>query len=1120
MAAETDFILRNLSIAGESDPGQLTNFAPVFRWEYSRPAEDYLLKLRLFCVGEPADSLIWESGIMTTTDSSFQFSGLGVFEKGRSYRFYAAAKHPELGWSDSARIEFTINTPPIAPRAVFRTDTVFLEKIMQFPIAPAEDAQIAANSLLYQVRIIRDPDGRQIELDTTFRSLMEPSGFTTDLKLADNRRYFLTTRAYDGVEYSAWSAPAGFIANRINEPPRRFRLKAPADGTTVRLTPLLSWETTDDPDDGFGTGLNEYVLEIATDPYFRNIKISRSLPKNLAEWDFRECNNHVRYFWRVTARDMAGLETICDRVYNFVTDLGNRPPAAPYSPAPVREKIVRPTDYLEWTLGEDPDSDRDFSCEIVIRDKLNPEKLFTIILPDTLLKQAQAGAIAGLSRGYDGRVRWCLNRIANSKFLSDDRVYEWQVRVTDGWGGSAESNWTESAFRFDDGINQPPLPPVRGFSPDKEIVNTHTPELKWEAAVDPDIADRLRYEIVLSRESGFGGRTYISEESAYNRSAVKIRTPLLENRQYFWRVRSIDLSDTKSAWSKTCSFWVNSINEAPDRPVQIVSPQNLEELTPQTVVWWLPANDPDPCDQLTYQIEFSTTPIFINPVLTYRIPQPLSSRQADTQPSIRPDALGINLYAIPQIGLLKDNALYYCRVLAVDRAGLIGISASQPIRVAFNLKNDPPHAVAGGFIPTNGVIVKTLRPEIRWDASRDPDFGDYQPQLTYQIELSANSQFIENETEVFETSAGQTALTIPHNLAENERFFYRVRARDQHGSYSLWSPINSFITNAANEAPYPVTAGFLPKDSMVVETTEPLISWLPAEDPDPDQNERDLFYRIRYYYIADNKKKISQLATKVGVTSVHLPELKEDQYYYYQIAAIDPDGKSSEWSQTICFGVNAYNQPPLYFQLLAPYFGQDSVAMNAGFFWKTTYDKDPGSRLIYTLHYATDSLFYLNNREIVFEQPATDTIMSYFPPEQLSYATRYFWKVVATDEAGNQKWASGTDSRPFVFNTIGLRHAPVSDIENFALHQNYPNPFNSETLIRYDVPVYGPVDITIYDLIGMKIVTLVNGNHSAGSHQIFWNGTDQSGSLVANGVYICRLTARGFSTHIKVVFLR
>jgi hypothetical protein len=132
-------------------------------------------------------------------------------------------------------------------------------------------------------------------------------------------------------------------------------------------------------------------------------------------------------------------------------------------------------------LGEDPDSDRDFSCEIVIRDKLNQRNYSQYISPGHAAEASSGRTIAGLSRGYDGRVRWCLNRIANSKFLSDDRVYEWQVRVTDGWGGSAESNWTESAFRFDDGINQPPLPPVRGFSPDKEIVNTHTPELKWEA---------------------------------------------------------------------------------------------------------------------------------------------------------------------------------------------------------------------------------------------------------------------------------------------------------------------------------------------------------------------------------------------------------------------------------------------------------------------------------------------------------------------------------------------------------------------------------------------------------------------------------------------------------------
>jgi len=485
-----------------------------------------------------------------------------------------------------------------------------------------------------------------------------------------------------------------------------------------------------------------------------------------------------------------------------------------------------------------------------------------------------------------------------------------------------------------------------------------------------------------------------------------------------------------------------------------------------------------------------------------------------------PEALGVSLYSIPQLGLLKDNTLYYYHILAFDRSGLTGNSASQAIRVAFNLKNDPPLAVTKGFAPTNGVIVKTLRPEIRWEASRDPDFSDYQPNLTYQIEVCTSSQFPEEESRLYDTPAGQTSLTIPEDLTENERWFYRIRACDQHGSYSLWSPINSFITNATSEAPYPVTTGFLPKDSMVVETARPLISWLPSGDPDPDQTERDLYYQVRYYYEVNDKKKMSQATSKTGLTSVHLPELKEDQYYYYQIAAVDPDGKRSEWSPLICFGVNAIDQAPAYFQMLSPYFGQDSVTMNAGFLWHIAHDNDPGSRLRYTLYYATDSLFYTNSHEVVFDQPETDTIMIYFPPEQLTYATRYFWKIVATDEAGNQRWASGTDSRPFVFSTIGARRSAASDFDKFDLQQNYPNPFNAETLIRYEVPFYSPVDVSIYDLIGMKIKTLASGNHNQGTYSVYWNGTDQSGSPVANGVYICQLTARGTTTHIKVVFLR
>ncbi|MFH1213400.1 MAG: FlgD immunoglobulin-like domain containing protein [Candidatus Neomarinimicrobiota bacterium] len=1122
LSADEVFSLRKLTIVGETSLNQFTNYAPQFRWEYSHPAEDYLLKMRLVSDDLTADSLVWDSGPLTTTENGFRFSGLGVFEKGRTYHFYVAAKHPERGWSDSLRVTFTFNTPPAVPEILMPADTVFLDKKMQFKITPATDRQINAEDLHYQIRLSSDSAGRQIVLDTTFqggRAAAQAIVFITEKSLIDNRRYYIVIRAYDGVEYSAWSPSVGFLVNRINEPPRRFSPTAPVDGITVKAPPLLAWEKTTDPDDGLGTGLKEYFIEVATDRSFQNPESAQILPSTSNEWTFQNCRNHVRYFWRVTARDEAGAMTAADKVFSFVSDFGNQPPAPPVAPSPQNGQIVQPSDYLEWTLGDDPDQDQRFACEIIMWEITDPAKQITVYLTDSLLEQARGGRSDELSREYNGRVRFRLNGIKNLQALKDDLVYRWSVRVFDNWGGKTEASWPEATFRFDDGINQPPLPPVKDFSPNNTVISSYTPELKWAPATDPDVADRLRYQVVLSRDSGFSGRTFITEESAYDNNEIKIRIPLLENRQYFWRVRSIDLSETRSAWSRTNSFWVNNINEAPARPVKILRPQNLEEITLETIFWWMPSADPDPGDQLFYQIEFSENISFVKPLVSYRIPETLSARQTVTKPPLPPESIGLRTYSIPQINLLKDNALYYCRILAFDQIGMAGTSASAPLRIAFNNQNDPPLQIARGFSPTDGAIINTLRPEMRWEASSDPDFGDYQPNLTYQIELSNQSGFTGYDTRTYNSAAGQTTFTLPTDLTENQRWFYRIRACDQHGTYSVWSPINNFITNAISEAPYTITAGFLPKDSMVVETPRPLISWLPSGDPDPGQSERDLYYLVRYYE-AENPKRASQVASKIGLTSVQLPELKENKYYRYQIAAVDPDGKRSEWSASVYFGINAVEQAPDYFKLLSPYFGQDSVGMDAGFVWFMTHDKDPGSSLTYTLHYATDSLFNTNCREIVLNQPENDSIMVYFPPEQLSYATRYFWNVVATDNSGNTKWASGTETRPFVFTTIGARRVNDGGIKSYHRHQNYPNPFNFDTLIRYEVPSYSSVDVSIYDLIGEKIRTLADGNHTQGIYNIYWNGTDQSGSSVANGVYICRLTAHGATTYIKVVLLR
>ena len=78
---------------------------------------------------------------------------------------------------------------------------------------------------------------------------------------------------------------------------------------------------------------------------------------------------------------------------------------------------------------------------------------------------------------------------------------------------------------------------------------------------------------------------------------------------------------------------------------------------------------------------------------------------------------------------------------------------------------------------------------------------------------------------------------------------------------------------------------------------------------------------------------------------------------------------------------------------------------------------------------------------------------------------------------------------------------------NFFLAQNYPNPFNPSTTISYELRETAEVGISIYNIVGQKIVTLVHENQIAGDHHVKWNGHDSYGQPVSDGIYIYRLTA-------------
>jgi flagellar hook assembly protein FlgD len=90
----------------------------------------------------------------------------------------------------------------------------------------------------------------------------------------------------------------------------------------------------------------------------------------------------------------------------------------------------------------------------------------------------------------------------------------------------------------------------------------------------------------------------------------------------------------------------------------------------------------------------------------------------------------------------------------------------------------------------------------------------------------------------------------------------------------------------------------------------------------------------------------------------------------------------------------------------------------------------------------------------------------------------------------------------------------------YALYQNYPNPFNPTTTISFDLPKDVLVEITIFDMLGRHVSTLVNKNIMAGRHHIKWSGTNNLGAPVSAGLYFYRLNAGTNSATKKMIFMK
>jgi hypothetical protein len=157
-----------------------------------------------------------------------------------------------------------------------------------------------------------------------------------------------------------------------------------------------------------------------------------------------------------------------------------------------------------------------------------------------------------------------------------------------------------------------------------------------------------------------------------------------------------------------------------------------------------------------------------------------------------------------------------------------------------------------------------------------------------------------------------------------------------------------------------------------------------------------------------------------------------------------------------------------------------------------------------------DTLFHLDILDTVCINHGIDSVkignIWYFAP-QTDYdgGSRAF--LLSPPDIG----ADETDVLPDGFESNNIFNTSCE----FILNQNYPNPFNSETVIRYALPVTCYIDLSIYNILGQKVLTLVSEKQPAGSHSVEFDAYN-----LPSGIYYYKLTAGTYQQVRKMLLIK
>nr|MBN2276555.1 T9SS type A sorting domain-containing protein [candidate division Zixibacteria bacterium] len=317
---------------------------------------------------------------------------------------------------------------------------------------------------------------------------------------------------------------------------------------------------------------------------------------------------------------------------------------------------------------------------------------------------------------------------------------------------------------------------------------------------------------------------------------------------------------------------------------------------------------------------------------------------------------------------------------------------------------------------------------------------------------------------------------------------------DQHGDSASDTTIVTVTTMPNTD---PVITGLPDSLSFKADSSYNLYIWGYVADTESDDSLLD------YDFTTSSDSLIPAYDTSNGILNVSSVIGYNNTAYLY-MTVTDPGGLTA--NDTVKFVIR-YNYAPIISGLPDSIaFGADSSAVLD--IYAAVSDAESDDSLIYYAFSASnDSLL----RDFSYETGLLTLTAS------AGYSGEVYLYIAITDP-----------DTAIAHDTIVVTVEPFLDVndnaelipERYALNQNYPNPFNPITIIGYSVPTRSVVNITVFDLLGRQVITLVDETRGPGTYTVEWNGSDQSGYPVASGLYFYCMKSGDYIEKRKMILLK